>query len=340
MSFTTDIFNSIAEDVRSKPIYDAKSTAIRLITYSNKLQVAFAINKGSGLRSIYLSVGNTASKVSFPKWKGVSIELVKIPEYGIDELFVAMKELPNSASYIFEIVAEDLRKTLEAVKDSSQALDAVNEILAKWKKFFQYDGAVLLSDIRQQGLMGELCFLKEAIQEIGTYSVAKWAGSNDETHDFYFNDHAVEVKTTSTKEPYRAHISSEYQLDVTDVPGKLYLIFYALRKSQSTGVTLSEMVQTIRELLEHFPAMQLQFTDKLHKYGFFEEVSDLYTTGYYIRDEYQFELRDGFPCIVSKMLNKGISNVEYSLGMDVCQNYRVEKKDMFKELRGGVEDAK
>lgn len=339
MSFTTDIFNSIAEDMRSKPINDAKSTAMRLITYSNMLQVAFAVSKGSELRSIYLSVGNTDSKVSFPKWKGVSIELAKIPEYGTDELFVVMRELPSSVSYIFEIVAEDLRKTHEEVKDSSLALVAVSEVLAKWKSFFQYDGEVLLSDIRQQGLMGELYFLREAIQKIGTYSVAKWTGSNDETHDFYFNDHAVEVKTTSTKEPYKAHISSEYQLDVTDVAGKLYLAFYALRKSQSSGVTLPQMIQTIRDMLIDNPAMQVQFTDKLHKYGYFDEVSELYTTGYYIRDEYEFELRDGFPCIVSSMLNKGISNVEYSVGIDHCLDCIIDKNDMFEELRGGAEGA-
>lgn len=339
MSFTTDIYNSIVEDLHSKPINDAKSTAMRLIKYSNMLQVAFAINKRSELRSIYLSVGNTESKVSFPKWKGVSIELAKIPEYGTDELFVAMKELPNSASYIFEIVAEDLRKTLEGVKDPSQSLAAVCEVLAKWKSFFQYDGEVLLSDIRQQGLMGELCFLKEAIQEIGTYAVAKWAGSNEETHDFYFYDHAVEVKTTSAKEPYRAHISSEYQLDVSDVAGKLYLAFYALRKSQSTGITLPQMVQTIREQLGDNSAMLMQFTEKLHKYGYYDEVSELYTTGYYIRDEYQLELNDGFPCIVSNMLGKGISNVEYSIGIDHCMEYRVDKSEMLKELRGGAESA-
>jgi hypothetical protein len=339
MSFTTDIFNSIVEDMRSKPIVDTKSTAMRLITYSNMLQVAFAVSKGSGLRAIYLSVGNIASKVTFPKWKGVSIELAKIPEYGIDKLFIAMRELPGSVSYIFEIVAEDLRKTHEEVKDSSLAYAAVSEVLAKWKNFFQYDGEVLLSDIRQQGLMGELYFLKEAIEKIGAYSVAKWAGSNDETHDFYFNDHAVEVKTTSTKEPYKAHISSEYQLDVTDVAGNLYLIFYALRKSQSAGVTLSQMVNTIRDMLIDNPAMQMQFTDKLHKYGFFDEVAELYTTGYYIRDEYVFGVGEGFPCVVSGMLNKGISNVEYSIGIDHCLDYTINKNDLFEELRGGAEGA-
>lgn len=339
MSFTTDMYAAIAEDMRTKPIYDTKSMAMRLITYNNMLKVAFAINKGSNLRSIYLSIGNTTEKIAFPKWKGVNIELAKLLDYGTEDLYVVMKELPNSTGYIFEIVAEDLRKSIEEVKDSSMALPAVTNVLAKWKNFFQYDGEVLLSEIRQQGLMGELCFLSEVIQEIGVYSVAKWAGYNDETHDFYFNEHAVEVKTTSTKEPYKAHISSEYQMDISDVPGDLFLKFYAFRKSKSTGITLPQMVGSIRQLLNNAEVMLEQFNDKIQKYGYFDEVAELYSTGYYIRDNYQFLIEEGFPCITSSMYKGGISDVEYSIGVSHCIDYEITKEALLNRLKGVKTDV-
>ena len=339
MSFTTDIYAAIAEDMRTKPIYDTKSMAMRRITYNNMLNVAFAINKGSNLRSIYLSIGNATEKIAFPKWKGVNIELAKLPDYGTEDLYVVMKELPNSAGYIFEIVAEDLRKAIEEAKDFSIALAAITNVLAKWKNFFQYDGEVMLSEFRQQGLMGELHFLSEVIQEIGVYSVAKWAGCNDETHDFYFNDHAVEVKTTSTKEPYRAHISSEYQMDVLDVSGNLFLKFYAFRKSKSTGITLPKMVESIRRLLNNSEVMLEQFNDKLQKYGYFDEVGELYSTGYYIRDDYQFLIEEGFPCITSSMYQAGISDVEYSIGISHCSDYEITKEALLNQLKGVEKDV-
>ena len=78
---------------------------------------------------------------------------------------------------------------------------------------------------------------------------------NDETHDFYIASNAVEVKTTGTQAPYFAQISSEYQLDNSDVPGKLFLRFYAFRKSQSTGEKLPEIIARIRQ-----PGMPIKTT--------------------------------------------------------------------------------
>ena len=54
-----------------------------------------------------------------------------------------------------------------------------------------------MSEERQQGLYGELLFLGECLDSQGVGAVSHWAGSEDETHDFYFGPHAVEVKTTS-----------------------------------------------------------------------------------------------------------------------------------------------
>ena len=103
-----------------------------------------------------------------------------------------------------------------------------------------------MTEKRQQGLYGELLFLSECLDSYGLESVSHWAGSEDETHDFYFGSHAVEVKTTSMQAPYFASISSEYQMDNSDLPGKLFLRFYALsykpkrrRDTSGTGCNAS-----------------------------------------------------------------------------------------------------
>ena len=93
-----------------------------------------------------------------------------------------------------------------------------------------------MSEERQQGLYGELLFLSECLDSQGLEAVSHWAGSEDETHDFYFGSHAVEVKTTSAQAPYFAHISSEYQLDNSDIPGKLFLRFFNHFAEVTAGV--------------------------------------------------------------------------------------------------------
>ena len=334
MSFTSDMFDAIEKDLREKPMDNSKSMAMRLVRYHNELQAAFAVNKVSNLRALYLSVGEKVETPDFPKWKGVSIELAKLPDYSDKELYVVFKELPNGTQHVFDIVAEDLRKTIEEVSSPEESLDATINTLSKWKTFFQYDGEVLMSSIRQQGLMAELCFLEKAIESIGIHSVMKWAGSDDETHDFYFDHNAVEIKSTSVKEPYKSHISSEYQLDQKEVLGDLFLVFFAFRSSNSAGTTLPQMVNRIRDSLTESQSMLSQYNDKLHKYGYYDEVSELYKTGYYIRDTFYFRISEGFPSIVPAMLQKGISKVEYTLEIDHCSNYCVEEEELLSELKG------
>jgi len=328
MSFTTEIYQSIYKDMKEKPVDSSKTMAMRLVTYHNEIMTAFGINRKNELKSIYISVGNDLDmSVSFPKWNGVNINVVELPDYEEQTKFVVLNELPDGVDYIFEIVAEDLRKNVELIVDTSFAYKTVYDVLTKWKMFFQYDGKVFLSEEKQQGLYGELLFLEYCMRKMGNSAISCWAGCNSETHDFYFGDNAVEIKTTSTKEPYYAHISSEYQLDVLDVNGNLFLKFYALRKSQSSGEKLPVIIERIRSKLKDTVALKALFNEKIRKYGYLDEARELYTTGYYVRDEYSFKVENGFPCITSRSLSSGLSQVNYALSIESCNDYSVDIAD-------------
>lgn len=103
------------------------------------------------------------------------------------------------------------------------------------------------------------------------------------------------MKTTSTQSPYFASISSEYQLDNGDIPGDLFLRFYALRRSHSGGEKLPERIAAIRRRLCTDVSILQKFDEKLKKYGYFDEAADSYTIGYYQRDHYCFAVENGFP---------------------------------------------
>ena len=192
---------------------------------------------------------------------------------------------------------------------------------------------------RQQGLYGELLFLEECLEELGESAVSHWAGSNDETHDFYIASNAVEVKTTGTQAPYFAHISSEYQLDNSDVPGKLFLRFYAFRKSQSTGEKLSEIIARIRQHLFASQNVLQQFNTKVQKYGYLAEAAEHYSTGYFVRDHYYFGVTEGFPRIIKKEIPAGITALSYAVGVSQCIPFAQERSAVFTMLKGGTIDA-
>lgn len=335
MSFTADIYKEILSDISSWTGPDSPF-AMRLVKFDNGIMIAFAVNIATKMRSAFLSVTSEAAKSRFPRWKGVEIETVALPAYGIDTLFVGLSQLPNSAGDIFEIVVEDLRSQLEVAKNTEESLPVIMKVLTKWKEFFDADKELLMSEERQQGLYGELLFLNECMNSQGLAAVSHWSGSEDETHDFYFGSHAVEVKTTSAQSPYFASISSEYQLDNGDVPGKLFLRFYALRRSHSGGEKLPERVAAIRSSLCDDVSVLQKFNEKLKNYGYFDEAADSYTVGYYLRDLYCFAVENGFPKITKEAVPLGVADITYRINIMLCMPYAQGIESVFEVLKGGA----
>ena len=338
MSFTNDIYSSILQD-----LYDRKDPLVgiasRMISMRSGIKMVYAINIGSRLREAYFSVNEKPEKTTFPNWHGISIDIAQLPAYGDDRYFIRLLQLPESEDYIFDIVIDDLHSAVEKLHSSDECLSAVVAVLLKWKRFFQSEKDMVLSDELQEGLYGELLFLEKSIQRRSPSDVHCWTGGNRETHDFYYASHAVEVKTSSKKEPYTAQISSEYQLDPGDVPGHLFLYFIAVRKSKSTGEKLPEIICRIRNTLTGNASMRSQFDDKLRQYGYLDEASELYMTGFEPRDTFFYEVQDGFPKIVRSMFQTGISKVVYELMISHCVPYECTEDFVFAALEGGTADA-
>lgn len=333
MSITTDKYNRISSDI-SKGEYSSSKYAMRMKILDNGIKIAFAVEVATKMLSAYISISSNIIKNRFPKWKGIEIGISTLPDYCGDKPFVGLIQLPDSADDIFKIVVEDLRSHLENAEKESESLSIISDVLDKWNEFFKRDKELLMSEKMQQGLYGELLFLKEAILNLGSEAVNSWTGGDDETHDFYIGSHAVEVKTTSVQEPYYAYISSEYQLDNCEIPGKLFLRYYAFRKSQNSGEKLNDIISDIRNKLENTPGMLNLFNDKLKKYGYYDEANEYYTIGYYSRDNYYFSVREGFPRIVKTDVPAGVSDLSYKISITQCLPFASDSQSIFRVLRG------
>lgn len=335
MSFTTDIYKKILADISTRNDFPG-THASRLISYRGGNHIVFSINVISGLREAFIALDELPEQVAFPKWHGIAIDIVRLPAYG-DGQYIRFVQLPQSADYIFEIVIEDLRASVDALDSTEAALPTICAILLKWKRFFQAEKDPLLSDELQEGLYGELLFLIWAIANIGTRAVSCWTGGARETHDFYFAAHAVEVKTSVKKAPYFATISSEYQLDNTDISGRLFLRFYALRKSSGSGERIPEIAQRVRDMLADDPSAKTLFEDKLIQYGYLEAAAELYTTGFHTREEYSFEVSDLTPRIIRSMCKPGVSKVNYELSIAQCLPCSISVESLFQVITRGCD---
>ncbi|MCU6687451.1 PD-(D/E)XK motif protein [Dorea acetigenes] len=334
MNYTTEMYTFIKNDIQNRDNYPGRN-ASRMLEYVNGIIMVFSIEIVSLRREAYISLADFPEGIQFPKWRGISIDIAQLPVYGSDRYYVRFVQLPESEDYIFEIVVEDLRQAVARLQSSENGINTIIDILTKWKRFFQSEKGLVMTDELQEGLYGELIFLEKLLTSIGTSSVANWVGGVKETHDFYFGSNAVEVKTTSRKEPYSVQISSEYQLDVKDVADRLFLYAVALRKSKQSGERLPEIVSRIRDRLIGDSSMKMRFDDMLLQYGYIDGIEELYVTGFHIRDTYVYEVKGEFPQIIRTMLRPGVSKVTYELSLSQCTPYICSDEQLIRVLRGG-----
>ena len=334
MNYTTEMYTFIKNDIQNRDNYPGRN-ASRMLEYVNGIIMVFSIEIVSLRREAYISLADFPEGIQFPKWRGISIDIAQLPVYGSERYNVRFVHLPESEDYIFEIVVEDLRQAVARLQSSENGINTIIDILTKWKRFFQSEKGLVMTDELQEGLYGELIFLEKLLTSIGTSSVANWVGGVKETHDFYFGSNAVEVKTTSRKEPYSVQISSEYQLDVKDVADRLFLYAVALRKSKQSGERLPEIVSRIRDRLIGDSSMKMRFDDMLLQYGYIDGIEELYVTGFHIRDTYVYEVKGEFPQIIRTMLRPGVSKVTYELSLSQCTPYICSDEQLIRVLRGG-----
>lgn len=322
--------HKIYEELFSASEYEKQQISKRYDV--EKQYLIFAAEKTNGTRHLYFGV-NQDELDSIPKCNGIEIGVVQLPEYEVGTCFCDLAQSYGSEAYIFETIVEDIRAKI-VEKPHVDAITIVTTTLYKWKEFFAKNREILMSPERQQGLYGELRFLEELIMLKGTKAVLCWTGCNYETHDFYVDKNAIEVKTTVSKAPYKMHISSEYQLDTNEVEGSLYVRFYAFRKSEASGEQLEEIVQRIRTALIDNPHALSKFNEGLEEYGYFDAVSDRYIIGYSDRIEETFLVREGFPRITPQKLGEGVSNCVYDVWVEACRSFRIGKAGINEIITG------
>lgn len=239
-----------------------------------------------------------------------------------------MKQVGNYDRRIFVQVMQDVIDAVE-LAGLSRTIFSVIDVLSKWSSFFKRNEQTTLSEIEQQGLYGELCVFEKLLKSRNDV-VACWTGCMKETHDYYTDANAIEVKTSCKSGPDIIKVSNEYQLDDSDVDSRLYLVFLKMKRSEADGEKLPAIVKRIHEKLTE--DQREKFEDKLLKAGYIYKMPELYTYAFRVRNERFFEVKEGFPRIIALNLDNGIGAVEYELSLDACTGYEVSEDVFIKEL--------
>jgi hypothetical protein len=335
LSYVTDIYKAIIFDMHHTE-NAVKSRMSRMVTLKHSTYIILAVNRFDDSREFCVKIEGVFDPKRLPKWKGIDIDCVYIKEYGTASgNYLRLIQLPEFEEYIFEIVVQDLLDNLDVEAETKSVLSIVENTLARWKEFFSFSGDAAMSHEKQQGLFGELLLLSELIEAHGISAVYNWTGPNAETHDFYINSDAIEVKTTSAKAPYSIHINSEFQLDDKDVSGNLLLMFYALRSSKTDGENLPVIIDQIKTMIGDNQTTLSEFQDKLWRYGYITGHDELYQIRFTLREAALYHIRSAFPRITKNDLPNGTGAITYLLSLASCNQYITGKTASEWLVKGG-----
>lgn len=243
-----------------------------------------------------------------------------------DNLILSALLSESDKKDIFSYLCVNVIQALEAAKNIIAATHTFGNTLLRWKKLFESSHTDLLSKEEQQGLYGELLFLKRLIEHnpLSLYNaVQAYIGCSRAVRDFQDESWAVEVKTTSTNNPQLLTINGERQLDDSLI-GSLFLCHTSVEIMKNSGTTLPDIVNSIKDLLKSDCAALLLFNAKLFETGYKEESVHLYKEfGYKIRFTKYYHVHDNFPRILEKDLRQGVGNVRYEITMPQSEMYSV-----------------
>lgn len=236
----------------------------------------------------------------------------------------------------FSWLCESLIAIIKNFDNEDDMVRTVLSHIEEWRNLFEKHAPGGLSSALQQGLYGELGFLKTLLTK-STFSVSDaveyWVGSEPALRDFQGDSWAVEVKTSASNNPQGVIISSERQLDET-LFNNLFLLHISLEKSRRNGESLPERVSSIRSLLDNDPSALSSFNAKLVKAGYFNEEEGLYLTNKYkTRDSRFYRIEKDFPRIKEQELREGVGEITYKIVLSACTDYRKPETEVLRTIQ-------
>ena len=294
--------------------------------------VYLALEKSSSTRFLMIRVNSMflEHKINYPTSSSFVVNRIALPqdseEYGTLQLILTNSRYED----IFTTLVQDIVDYLALIPEERAAISAFIVRLKRWQTFLEKNDPEGLSEIAQQGLYGELWFLRKSVfphLEL-IKGLRGWTGPKGTQQDFQFPGCAVEVKTTSAKQHQKLAIASERQLDDT-CAGIIVLLHLSLDVRQGQGETLPEIVANVRSLVADNAIASDELENLLFEVGYLDIHTTRYdNVGYSIREHNYFKIGPDFPKIIESDLRNGVGDVRYTISVAECKRFSIPESEV------------
>ena len=268
---------------------------------------------------LILKLSNDIEEVTpLPKLRNIDVSYVTSKGNSL-----ALRLKDNSQREIFEALCLNVVSSAEDANNLDAAHARFVRRTRRWHYLLQGGRAKGLTTEEQRGLVGELHFLRQLVEVIGSASaVEAWKGPLGSSKDFEFPEVCVEVKARRGAAKPFVSISSADQL--TDVIGaRIFLRVCDVASAiKPEGLNLHDHVTATLGLFEDDETALEAFQELMDATGY-DEDDDYSDRRWLLGAERKFEVVDGFPR-VSSPLHEGVERVNYAISLTACDAYKFE----------------
>jgi hypothetical protein len=281
---------------------------------------------------VYVAISKTTEVniSNFSNLQEIQVDLFASPNE-VDKNILIFKLLNFEHKDIFAVLCEDLIASISEETNEKKIIREVLNRFEKWKSLFSKIGLQGLKPEEQRGLFGELYFLRKFLHSTNNFLpiISTWTGTEKQIRDFQSGSWAVEVKTTHGNNHQKVQISSERQLDTTNLED-LFLYHISLEQQQNSGETLNDIVDSVIDILRAEIIALNKFKSKIYEVGYFDLQRNLYETiGYHIRQDEFYKVEKDFPRIEENDLRAGVGDVKYSIILSQCAPFSISESEVF-----------
>lgn len=328
-----ELWQALEEEARSR----AKGTLVRRIHPESRCDMFLGLQRPEDRRVFLLGTDSIylPPPESLPQAKGIEVLGRSVSDWNGNRSSIELYLRDARFKDIFTALVDDLASRIAPLQSDEQAVSTFISRLLRWQKFLESDVEGLGIEA-QKGLYGELYFLREYVfTHLGPRGILTWTGPRRSAQDFQFGRWAVEVKTSAANLPTGIHISSEYQLDDSNLD-VLFLYYLSVEQSLIDSETLVDIVRSIRERLASDPAASEAFEDSLLDAGYLDAHAFLYSSyGFHLRGSSFYRVIEGFPRITAKDLPLGVGEVSYYISVTECSRFMVPVSEVVIRLNAG-----
>ncbi|HCR1254486.1 TPA: PD-(D/E)XK motif protein [Pseudomonas aeruginosa] len=268
-----------------------------------------------------------------PQGQGFRIERASLGEAGAPQQWLALVRQPTGSLELFAAVVADVAALLNIPGEPLEEL-LYQRLLGRvrgWQEFMRI-GREGLGREAEQGLAGELCFLREVVNAgVLQYSAANaWKGPLDGLHDFLLGSGAIEVKSTLATEGFPVRIVSLDQLDDSQAAP---LFLAALRlATDDVGLTLPEHVADIRNRLSADPAAMAIFESALHAAGYLDMHAEAYSRRFSVSELRILLVDSEFPRMIPFNVPAAARWAQYELDLSLLTADSLQLAEVLQKL--------